>query len=259
MISLYKKTNYINKEIRYLRDTNIYEYDMVAGGTVILYYSKLISEGTFKYLISLDKFTRNVHVGNLLLQNPSWNKIQVNGFKDAIKVFMSINKLDDDDVLSINKDSITIINKKCNNLYIYDGLLEFRLDGKYNNYMNLYNKEIYCSSKDYSYNTRNFSNKVLLYQEDYFISFIISSIIIDNNSSKQELFLHFKNFRSNFLNRKLDDNYYYDLDEEGYIINLNGMKISTDLIQKDKFQYNIYNNYNYLVELGNILMTKDKG
>ena len=159
--TLYEKHNYLNKNIRYLKNTSIIEYDIHAAGTCILYELGLIKKELFEYLMSLDKFTRNRLVGDLLAQHPKWNKLQMKGFSDVMKRFMEENNIEDRDILSIKKDSIVLIGSKViRNLFI-DNLYQFNITGKYNNYMYLKEKELYINSKTLNYYTNNFNKYVL--------------------------------------------------------------------------------------------------
>lgn len=252
--TLYQKHNYLNKNILYLKNTSIVEYDIHSAGTCILYELGLIKKETFNYLMSLEKEIRNIHVGNLLRDNPSWNKLQMEGFSNVMRRFMELNKIEDDDILTINKDSITLINKRIRHLII-DDLYEFRVVGEYNAYMYLNKKQLYINYKSLKFNTRGFGDETVEIQQDYFISFILSTMVIDSkHSNKQEVYNQIKNFRSQFLNKELEDEYYYDLEEGGYTYSLGGTVILTEYKAPDKNLYYLDNNYTYIEGLIKLLL-----
>lgn len=251
--TLYEKHNYLNKNIRYLKNTSIIEYDIHAAGTCILYELGLIKKELFEYLMSLDKFTRNRLVGDLLAQHPKWNKLQMKGFSDVMKRFMEENNIEDRDILSIKKDSIVLIGSKVIRSLFIDNLYQFNITGKYNNYMYLKEKELYINSKTLNYDTKNFNKDVLEVQSDYFINFILSTIVLNSErDNRNEVFSSLKYFRSKFLNKELEDEYYFDLDEGSYIFNYNGTILSTSYKDNNK-NYSIDNNYSYLEELIQLL------
>lgn len=251
--TLYEKHNYLNKNIRYLKNTSIIEYDIHAAGTCILYELGLIKKELFEYLMSLDKFTRNRLVGDLLAQHPKWNKLQMKGFSDVMKRFMDVNNIEDKDILSIKKDSIVLIGSKIIRTLYIDNLYQFNITGKYNNYMYLKEKELYINSKTLDYDTKNFNKDVLEVQSDYFINFILSTIVLNSErDNRNEVFSSLKYFRSKFLNKELEDEYYFDLDEGSYIFNYNGTILSTSYKDNNK-NYSIDNNYSYLEELIQLL------
>ena len=251
--TLYEKHNYLNKNIRYLKNTSIIEYDIHAAGTCILYELGLIKKELFEYLMSLDKFTRNRLVGDLLAQHPKWNKLQMKGFSDVMKRFMEVNNIEDKDILSIKKDSIVLIGSKIIRTLYIDNLYQFNITGKYNNYMYLKEKELYINSKTLDYDTKNFNKDVLEVQSDYFINFILSTIVLNSErDNRNEVFSSLKYFRSKFLNKELEDEYYFDLDEGSYIFNYNGTILSTSYKDNNK-NYSIDNNYSYLEELIQLL------
>ena len=255
---LYEKHNYLNKNILYLKNTSIIEYDIHSAGTCILYELGLIKEDNFKYLMSLDKFTRNVYIGRLLKKHPKWNKLQMNGFSDVMRRFIELNNIEDNEILSIKKDSITIIGRPIKKLKV-DNLYEFHIDGKYNSYMYLKKKEIYIDTKTMGFNTKNFGETVLEVQTEYFINFILSLMILDSKrNNKNLIYSELKNFRSQFLNRELDHDYYYDLDEDGYVYNFNGTILRSMYKSEDKNLYSIDNNYSYLEDLIKLLLIENK-
>lgn len=254
--TLYEKHLYLNKDIIYLKNTRIIEYDIHAAGTCILYELGLIKEKTFKYLMSLDKETRNITVGNILVKHPKWNKLQMEGFSDVMRRFMELNDIDDKDVLSINKDSITVINKKKLRNLVIDNLYKVHIEGNFNAYMHLCDKELYLNTETMMFNTKRFSRDVAAIQSDYFINFFMSMMILDSKpNNKNEVFLNIRNFRSAYLNLELDDEYYYDMEHDGYVINnaLDNSKIISKY-KRDKKNYDIKENYRFLEEFMKIIL-----
>jgi hypothetical protein len=83
-------------------------------------------------------------------------------------------------------------------------------------------------------------------QEDYFLNFIMSCVFIKD---KKELYKHIRDFRRKFLMKQLEDNYYYDLDEDGYIFKDCVLDFCID-----KNEVLIKHNLEYLNEIINLFL-----
>lgn len=252
--SISAKHNYLNKDIEYLRNTSIIEYDIHSAGTCILYKLELISKETFDFLMNLNKESRNIQTGKILKDNPSWNKLQMREFSYIMELFMIENGLDNDDILSIKKDSIVVIGKIPKRLCI-ESIYQFNKVGVYNSYLYLKKKEIYLNSITQEYDLKNFTEEARLVQDDYFINMILSTLIINNDSkNKIEAFNHLKQFRSMYINLKLDEEYYYDIEKQGYVVSIGSTTFVSSTKLGDKTAYMINGNYSYLEDLINIIL-----
>lgn len=254
-LTVYKKHNYTRKDINYIKNTPIIEYDMTNAGINILFTHGLLSEEFVTRLNKMPKLEKNITVGKILQNNPEWNKIMMDEFVKIRYYFMLWNNLTDDDILSIKKDAIFIINKKVNKLKLSNNY-EFKAKGHYDTYLNLRGKEFYVNIEDSSYDVKGFSKDVLKVQSEYFIEFILTALVLDKND-RFELFEHMKEFREQFLTFKLEPNYYFDLDEGGYLYRYSdksSVEFSTSFPPKPLSLCNIDNNYKYFFELINILL-----
>ena len=151
MSELYEKHNYLNKDISFLCNTQINEYDMKAGGFSILKRAGALTAKEIDYLEKCSKLERNVYLGNKLRANPELTQIQMDGFIEARRQFFERNNIDDNSVLTIKKDAIFLIRSNIYNTQ-FDGF-DFRLANTYNSYYYFPNVqgddiEMYYKSKD---------------------------------------------------------------------------------------------------------------
>ena len=251
MTNLYEKHNYTNKEIKFLVNTNIREYDMKAGGFSILKKKGCLSQSEIRYLESCPKLERNIYLGNKLKENKELVKIQMDGFKEARKLFFEANDLKEDSILSIKKDAIFII-KDIPKVTEIDDCINFRLANKYNSYYYLNENELYYTTKTNNIDLKGISDLKLELHKDYFLKdlSIIFSLAEKNNNAY--LLKYLKKYRSKYLNGELDINCYRELNRESMF------RLKQKLADNDVLIDNIdniddietsYNYINYIVPL----------
>jgi hypothetical protein len=254
-ITIYAKHNWTRKDIHYIKNTRITEYDMSNAGINILLTKGLLKPDFVNHLNKMDKLQKNITVGKILQKNPEWNKIMMEEFVAIRKYFMEVNNLDDSDILSIKKDAIFVIDKKVRHLKL-SANYEFKEKNTYDTYLNIMNKEFYVNIEKELYDTKGFSDLVLKYQEDYFIDFIITTLVLDR-SSEREKFEHIKEFRTKFLTFQLEPNFYFDLLDGGYIYKYNKnstVPLISTVEPEDLSVCDITNNYKFLFELIQIIL-----
>ena len=91
---------------------SICEFDIKNAGVAILYQKGILTKKEYLYYINLDKNTRVIKTGNLLKDNPSYYKIQMDGFKEYMDKFISANKIKKYSVYEIAKDALWIIGRQ---------------------------------------------------------------------------------------------------------------------------------------------------
>ena len=258
-MKLYEKHNYLNSNIKYIKNGIITEYDMKNGGISILYEKKLITDKEYNYLMNnLNKEERNVTIGKWLKENKNISKELMNGFKEARKLFFELNNIKDEDVLSIKKDAIFLINRTVNIENINDNYC-FRQKNQYTSYINILKKEFYYSMFNNSFEIKGFTENVLEKQENFLFNFVKNCLVIDSNGMKDKLFIKLLEFKDNFINNKLDFNYYYDIIFEGYLFKYDKYTLLMKKLSKEDLLNNPYfnksNNLKFIIELISILLS----
>ena len=95
----------------WLISKEIQEYDISKANISILLDMNLISKKQYEYYKNLPKDKREIYIGLFLRDNPSISKSLSLGFKEARRIFIQSNDIQEQDILYIDKDSITVINK----------------------------------------------------------------------------------------------------------------------------------------------------
>lgn len=253
MNDLYKKHNYLNKDLKYIKNAIIREYDMKNAGLSILKHNELISLKEYNKLMNnYEKHERDVIVGKFLGENTEISNELMKGFIEARKEFFELNEIENSDVLSIKKDAIFLINKIPKYQQINDDYL-FRNKNEYTSYINLKGKEFYYSVMNDKLDIKGFSKDIINNQKDYLFKFVKECLKIDSDNQSDNLFIKLLEFKNDFLERNLDNDYYRDIIENQYLFSyskcytLSLNDIDEDL--KHGEYLNISNNLNFILEL----------
>jgi len=205
-----ERTNYLNKDILYLKNTNITEYDIKSAGFTVIKYKKLLPEDEIAELEKCEKYERNVRIGKRILQYPKISEEIINTLTEVRKDFVVLNNIEADDILTIKKDAIFLI-KKIPSVLIIKGVFEFRPKETYTSYVNLNSKEFYFSSLTNSMDVKGFPEETKETQKEFFFKEIKKLLAVSEKVSSDSLFTLLKSFRSKYLNRQLNKEIYRDL------------------------------------------------
>lgn len=255
MSNLYMKTNYTS-DVRYIKDTVITEYDIKSAGMNILFDSGYFNEEQYNKLKNTSKYERNVIIGKMLRNNKRMNEVLMNGFKIARKIFIESNNLNDSDILSIKKDAIFVIGKKCNNLKISKNV-RFVESKEYDNYINILDKEHYINLYKNEMDIKGYSSEVKEHHKNYLFKFLTECLWEDKKKDKTDLYKKLLIFKDNLITNNLPMGYYKDIIENKYIIEMDSMEmyVEDDLEEDIKAEYLSYKNQlRFLTDLINVLL-----
>jgi hypothetical protein len=243
--NLAEKTNYLNKEIVYLKNTVISEYDIRSAGFTVIKFKKLLPQEEILELEEMDKDKRNVWIGKRILSFPKISEEIINTLSDIRKDFVVLNQINEEDLLSIKKDAIFLIKKIPAVLTI--GMFEFRSKGTFTSYLYINNKEFYYSSRNDKMEIKGLSEDVRNLQENYLLKDIRKIMSMSEKLTSDQMFLFLKQYRSKYLNRQLDKEAYRDMETGKYSVDGYYMDNISDEVFSD---LDISQNYiNYLVPL----------
>lgn len=250
---LFEKHNFLNKDIKYIKNSVINEYDMKNAGPSILLHNELISQKEYDKLMKMDKHTRSVVVGKFLRKNSDISEALMEGFVEMRKEFFELNEIEDIDVLSVKKDAIFLINTIPKVTQINEHCL-FRLKNEYTSYLNIRNKEFYYNDLTEQFDVKGLSKEVIESQKDYFLKFIKECMKLGCQGKKDELFIKFLEFKNSYIEKELDTEFYRDLSinkfvfsyNEKYVLTLDNLK---NISLKDDKYLSINNNLNFLLEM----------
>ena len=206
---LYTKTNYLNKNIDYLLNTDIREYDLKSAGLSLIKYFKLLPEKDITYLDKMEKEPRNKQIG-IIQKDKEFAKRLLECFSEARRMFFEANLIQDTDILAIKKDAIFIIGRYCHNNTFSD--LEFRVKNQYLGYMWLNKKEFYYTNPNTDLDVKGLGSDVLVYHRDYMLDYMRDVFSMSIYSPRESLISYITDFISNYRNRRLSYGYYRNLD-----------------------------------------------
>jgi hypothetical protein len=246
---LYLKHNYLNKDIAYLRNNIIREYDMVNAGINILRHNNIFSQEEYDQLNSMDKLEKNILVGKFLKNNPDISDALMNEFINIRKELFDRNGITDDDVLSIKKDAIFVINKKIHDLELNE-FYQFQEKNKYIGYMNIDNKEFYYDMTKRRLDIKGFSKHIKEFHKDYLFKELEELMYLDLSDEKNMVFEKLIQFKYNFVTKELPKEYYYDIQQGKYLFETIGQMFHLEDIDDDlKKICFINNNLNFILKI----------
>lgn len=201
------KTTYLNPNIEYLFDNEIIEYDIRDAGFSIIKYYKLLSPEQIKTLANLEKNERHRAVGILQGRDKEFSKALMNKFTEVRTVFISVNNLSDNNIVSVKKDAIFTIGE-CNQIKF--GKIEFVAKNRYSSYLRFVdnmNIEVYYNSEGME--IKGIGDSAVNRHRLYILEFIkgmISNLESRDQSAKRNL----KKFIDDYKGMKLDEEYYIE-------------------------------------------------
>lgn len=243
-----EKTNYLNKNIIYLKNTQISEYDISAAGFSVIKSKQLLPEKTISDWEKLDKHTRTVNEGLMIRSNPKIGEVINLTLEDVRKKFVLLNDIAEEDILSIKKDAVFLIKKSPRRLLI-DDYFNFRLKGQYTSYLYIGNKEIYYSGITDTLELKGFS-KYAMDQIDInnsLFSDIKRIIKLGEKLNDAMLFQQLKDYRQKYLKRELPVESYRNINTGKFDM---GSYSLDNIPESLKGSIDITQNYvNYLIPL----------
>ena len=168
--------SFYNSNIPYLISVPIREYDISKANISVLRDANVINEEQYQYFYNAPKYIREVAIGKMQGSNPELSKIKNAGIENARKMFIELNQINNNEILRIANDSITVIGDKPVRYLDITDRVHFRLDGEYTSFYRLKLIEMY-----YYYNivTKNeilvikgMNDEAKSLHKDYMIDFL---------------------------------------------------------------------------------------
>lgn len=201
----------------WLISKDIREYDISKANISILLDLNIISKKQYEYYKKLPKHKREVYIGLYLRDNPSASKSLSYGFKEARRIFMQSNQINDQDVLYIDKDSITVINKLIKYTKISDHV-EFVNKVSYTSFYRLFGIDfLYYNNNIIEYYRLKYSNDEMMRMLhsngilDMILSFAYTAQN-DTNNLQQTISL-VRNCYNMYISRRMDINFYREFNQ----------------------------------------------
>ena len=205
------KSNWLNKDINYLKNVNITEYDLASGGLSVIKEYQLLPKDKIAILDKMDKESKNIAIGKLQAKLKNLAKNMVIGFGLARQSFVDLNTIPDENILAIKKDAMFLINCSGIEGNISDNL-HFREKNTYTSYMYINRKEFYFSSSTREIDVKGVSEEVRTAQKDYLFSDFAKFMLIGEKGDPDLLMNKLTEYQIKYLSKKLPLETYRNLD-----------------------------------------------
>ena len=249
--NLYTRDLYTTEEYDYIVSKKIIEYDIKNAGFNLSKYYRLLPDDKLRYLETLNKHDRTIQIGIYMRNDREFNKQLTKSFKRMRKKFFEANELEDKDIVSIKKDAIFVVGKKCKNVKFEN--VEFVEKNVYSSFHKFGNIELYYNGKENKIDVKGINND-LLYQHESFLNILkrIFKLLEQNDDSGFIKFM--KRFTDDYKNKRLNYNYYREFNSnsgftlvrksnsymKNYCISLDGMDESLDKDLDISYNYITY-------------------
>lgn len=203
-----KKTTWLNPNIDYLFNSEIIEYDMKDAGFTLIKQYGLLPDEKIRELEKLERgVERHIAVGKLQRDDKEFSNALLNKFAEMRELFMAMNKIESDDIISVKKDAIYTIGRKKR---VQFGKVMFAEKNVYSSYVRfpaIHNLELYYSDSqtDIKGMSESAVNRHRLYMV-YFLRQMISGIESKDPAIKRK----FMRFVMDYKAHTLDDGYYLE-------------------------------------------------
>lgn len=257
--NLWQNDKYII-ELPYINSCFITEYDIAQANINVLRSREVIDSNTHDWLRSINKYDREVFVGNMIRNDSTvWTNIN-QGIKDARELFFKENNIKDNEVLSIKNDAIFILGSRPLKT-IFGEYIEFKKKNVYTFYMRTTSKlEIL-----YNYNPINgietidvkgINDEKLSYHSNFMIMYMCQIFHSIQNEPIEDTLKLSNEYIENYIYKRLNVEFYREFDPYcKFRINNKGTAFLLDFInQKDLNDIDINCNLMIMRDIHTIIM-----
>jgi hypothetical protein len=209
---LYEKHNYLNRDINYLMNTPIFEYDIQDAGFSIIKNKGLLDEGLIAEIGKMKKMEKNIFIGKLQREDKTIAEEMINEFVQIRKRFFEKNSIPDEKVLSIKKDAVFLINFHPS-VKEFDGY-KFVAKNKYTSYFYLNRTEFYYDSKREVLDVKGLGREVVKVHKDHFLSDLRGLISMREKLDDYNFLRVLRQYRERYLELELDVENYREMNRD---------------------------------------------
>lgn len=200
-------STWLNPDIEYLFNVDLYEWDCMDAGFSIIQQFHLLDDKTIQHLRSLDKLPRHIEVGKIQGRDKDFSRRFMEKFAEVRNIFITTNDLTDNDIVSVKRDAI-FTTKNCTRVNF--GKVRFRAKNLYSSYIRfpeIRNLEMYYGENNYD--IKGMGEVSIDRHRLYMIDFLRTMIqYIENQDRSGRRYL--MNFIEQFKRSELDDGYYIE-------------------------------------------------
>lgn len=206
---LYKKHNYLNKNIQYLVSNEIIEYDIQSAGFNLIKKFNLMGSDQIQYLEALPKKRRQIHIGLAMKKDKELVQKLNAKFVEAREWFFVQNELKEDDILSIKKDAIFTL-RRCHELE-WDNI-QFAEKNIYTSYYYMNGFEFYYNRE--CLDVKGISDERLEHHKEYMLDFISTFCRSHEIGTRKGIIELLLEFSHHYRHRNLEMGYYRELNKD---------------------------------------------
>lgn len=209
MNNLYLQSTYVAK-YDFLINRDIREYDISKANISILYSLGLISKSKYEYYKSLPKQQREISLGLLQRDNKKIRDGLKNGFIQYRKQFIESNDIHEDDILYIDKDSITTIDHPCD-ITKMNNIVEFKYKKQYTSFYNINGIHLlyYNKHNEESFRLKYANQEALMKTHmGYFLDIILTIAYSGEHDSIIDTINLIRSMYSMYVNKQFDIGFY---------------------------------------------------
>lgn len=249
---LYKRTTWLNKNIDFSFGSSIIEYDMKSAGLSLIKEFKMLPDDEIQKLEALNKQSRNIKIGLMQKKNKGFAKELLVKFVEARKRFIISNRINENNILSIKKDAIFVIDRECD---ITDfGHIHFVPKNKYTSFIKLNKLEFYINTRTRQVDVKGLGQAIEdrqelhEYHDEYLLSFIVKFCSMRENMVERKIAQRYlSSFIKKYLNKELPIGYYRELDRAHPIrLRISGMDKDICMREYDRIE-DVIINFNYFM------------
>jgi hypothetical protein len=203
-----EKHGYLNRDILNLKSAVIREFDLRDAGFSIIKNNNLFDDELKEKISQLSKQDKNVTIGKILRDHPNLSQFMMDELAKLRQKFVDSNNIKEENILSIKRDALFIMNQDARNLNI-DGYT-WQVKGKYSSYLYVNRKEFYYDPWSDTIDIKGLSSET---KEScsLFINDIKRIIRSWEKLPKDKLIRFLRDYRFNYLDRRLPLESYREL------------------------------------------------
>lgn len=206
---------YLNPSKSILVNSQIIEWDIHSANVSIMRGYNLASETKIAKIEKLDKKKRVITVGQIMRDDPAFSKALEESFNDIVDTFMLENDLDkDDDVLSIKRDAVFVINKSVKTNSFKNNAINFVNKNQYHAFLYLRPFEFYFGPD--KIDVKGLPDENILLHENGILRLLkdIIEICETSNFNRVKASKYMRDFVEAYKRRELDFDFYREFSQE---------------------------------------------